>query len=155
MDIEKRLDEAQLKQLKLIASMIAKGEPTKTVNTEWEGFIGSTDALQGPDVNELVQYVLRQSYLEQIATLQQYAERVRFFDEQKKAIGDRISTARSARERHIASLEEILSTTGDDAQLANIDLQSNLQKAQELLQTSSNVSKMLHDSATAVIRKMG
>lgn len=152
MDIEKRFDEAQLK---LIASMIAHGESANTVNAEWEGFIGSTEGLGEADVSTLIQEVMRQSYLVQISDLRQYAERVRFFNEQKKAIRERISTARSAMERYIESLEEVLSTTGDDAQLANIDLQNNLQKIQELLQTISNVSKMLHDSAMAVIRKMG
>jgi hypothetical protein len=53
-----------------------------------------------------------------------------------------------------ATLEEKLSTVGEDGQLANIDLQNMLQKQQQTIQTLSNVSKMLHDTATAVIRKM-
>ncbi len=53
------------------------------------------------------------------------------------------------------TLEESLSTTGDDAQLAQIDLQNQLQKQQQTLQTMSNVSKMLHDTAMATIRKIG
>jgi hypothetical protein len=44
---------------------------------------------------------------------------------------------------------------GDDAQLANVDLQNTLQKQQQTLQTLSNISKALHDTAMAVIRKMG
>ncbi len=55
----------------------------------------------------------------------------------------------------IKDMEEQLSTVGDDAQLANIDLQNALQKQQQTLQTMSNVSKMLHDTAMAVIRKIG
>ena len=43
---------------------------------------------------------------------------------------------------------------GDNAQLANIDLQNILQK-QQTLQTMSNVSKMLHDISMAIIRKIG
>jgi len=53
------------------------------------------------------------------------------------------------------TLEESLSTSGDDAQLANIDLQNQLQKQQQTIQTMSNVSKMLHDTAMATIRKIG
>jgi hypothetical protein len=45
--------------------------------------------------------------------------------------------------------------TGDDAQLANVDLQNMLQKQQQTLQMMSNISKMLHDTAMAVIRKIG
>ncbi len=52
-------------------------------------------------------------------------------------------------------LEEKLASVGDDAQLANIDLQNTLQKQQQTLQTMSNVSKMLHDTAMSVIRKIG
>lgn len=48
-----------------------------------------------------------------------------------------------------------LSTIGDDAQLANIDMQNALQKQQQLLQTMSNVSKMLHDTSMSIIRKTG
>ncbi len=57
--------------------------------------------------------------------------------------------------REIGKMEETLSGIGDDAQLANIDLQNMLQKQQQTLQTMSNVSKMLHDTAMAIIRKIG
>ncbi len=55
----------------------------------------------------------------------------------------------------IEQWEEELNTLGDDAQLANIDLQNILQKQQQTLQTMSNVSKILHDTVMAVIRKIG
>ncbi|MCH7653519.1 MAG: hypothetical protein IIB14_07585 [Chloroflexi bacterium] len=61
----------------------------------------------------------------------------------------------SKQESLIEELDARLSSIGDDAQLANMDLQSNLQKQQQILQTMSNVSKMLHDTAMAVIRKIG
>jgi hypothetical protein len=44
---------------------------------------------------------------------------------------------------------------GDDAQLANIDLQNMLQKQQQTVQMLSNVSKVLRDTSLAVIRKIG
>ncbi|HUF89913.1 MAG TPA: hypothetical protein VMR66_08020 [Gemmatimonadota bacterium] len=53
-------------------------------------------------------------------------------------------------------LEEArLRSPGEDAQLANMDLQDSLQKRQQALQTLSHVSKSLHDTAMAVIRKIG
>ncbi|MEO1481313.1 MAG: hypothetical protein AAFU77_04355 [Myxococcota bacterium] len=58
-------------------------------------------------------------------------------------------------EAYITNLEELLNSVGDDAQLANVDLQNMLQKQQQTLQMMSNISKMLHDTAMAVIRKMG
>jgi len=54
----------------------------------------------------------------------------------------------------IEVLEKKLHSVGDDAQLANIDLQNQLQKQQQTLQTMSNVSKMLHDTAKAIISNM-
>jgi hypothetical protein len=51
--------------------------------------------------------------------------------------------------------EERLASLGDDAQLANVDLQNILQKQQQTLQMMSNISKMLYDTAMAVIRKIG
>ncbi len=55
----------------------------------------------------------------------------------------------------ITKFEEKLSTIGDDAQLANTDLQNVLQKQQQTIQMMSNISKMLNDTALAVIRKIG
>jgi hypothetical protein len=65
----------------------------------------------------------------------------------------------------IAASLELLNTVGDDgrrddaqlddAQLAYVDLQNMLQKQQQTLQMLSNISKMLHDTAQAIIRKIG
>lgn len=55
----------------------------------------------------------------------------------------------------LSKWEEELQSVDDDAQLANTDLQNTLQKQQQLMQTVSNISKMLHDTAMAVIRKIG
>lgn len=43
----------------------------------------------------------------------------------------------------------------EDAQLSNIDLQNMLQKQQQTIQMLSNISKVLHDTAKAVVRKIG
>ena len=64
-------------------------------------------------------------------------------------------TGLSGLELDIKSFEDELNTIGDDAQLANIDLQNMMQKQQQTLQQMSNISKMLHDTAMAVIRKIG
>ena len=55
----------------------------------------------------------------------------------------------------IKKWEEILASLGDDAQLANVELQNILQKQQQTLQMMSNMAKMLHDTAMAIIRKIG
>jgi hypothetical protein len=53
------------------------------------------------------------------------------------------------------ALERVAGGTGDDAQLANVDLQNVLQKRQQALQTMSNISKMLHDTSASIVRKIG
>ncbi len=55
----------------------------------------------------------------------------------------------------LASIVVLCNKADANAQQANIDLQNALQKQQQTLQTMSNVSKMLHDTAMAVIRKIG
>jgi hypothetical protein len=58
-------------------------------------------------------------------------------------------------EAEIEETEELMSTMGENAQVANIELQHQLQKQQQTVQMLSNVSKILHDTAMAVIRKAG
>jgi hypothetical protein len=62
---------------------------------------------------------------------------------------------REAVEEYLSTVEEKLQSIGDDAQLANVDLQNTLQKQQQTLQTISNTPKLLHDTALAIIRKLG
>ena len=64
-------------------------------------------------------------------------------------------TTKEGLEANIENLETQLNSVGDDAQLANVDLQNVLQKQQQTLQMMSNISKMLHDTAMSVIRKLG
>lgn len=47
-----------------------------------------------------------------------------------------------------------LQTVGDDAQLANVDMQNWLQQQQQALQAMSNISKAAHDTAMAIIQNM-
>ncbi len=55
----------------------------------------------------------------------------------------------------LSELKEQLNSVGDDAQLASVDLQNILQKQQQTLQELSIISKMVYDTAMAVIRKIG
>jgi hypothetical protein len=169
------------------------------------------------DPNALVQQVLRESYLQTTEDLRFYAEKVRYFNQCKKAIRDYLQKLRDYRanvicaahkrgvdlnsgnekdlrvlaemfkqcahsynggdleyelgvpnrvpvtgvnsvasiDKEIDRWEQKLASLGDDAQLANVDLQNILQKQQQTLQMLSNISKMLYDTAMAVIRKFG
>ena len=58
-------------------------------------------------------------------------------------------------EDYIKEVEEKLKSVGDDAELANVNLQNMLQKQQQTFQMVSNISKMLYDPALSVIRRIG
>jgi len=60
-----------------------------------------------------------------------------------------------ALQKYIKQLEEDLQNMGDDGQLENVDLQNVLEKQQQTMQMLSNISKMLHDTTMAIIRKLG
>ena len=64
-------------------------------------------------------------------------------------------SARRPTTQQIELWQSNLNSLGDDAQLANVDLQNILQRQQQTLQMMSNISKMLYDTAQSVIRKMG
>jgi len=62
---------------------------------------------------------------------------------------------RDETETRIRDLEDQLSTTADDAQLAHVDLQDMPQKQQRRLQMFSPLSKMMSDAVMAVPRNIG
>ena len=92
------------------------------------------------------------SALEQAAEAGRFADLVTGFARTKGELRELVT---ALRRDDIRALEEKLNTVGDDAQLANVDLQNILQKQQQTMQMMSSVSKMLYDTAQAVIRKMG
>jgi hypothetical protein len=68
-------------------------------------------------------------------------------------VGDqRTISALKEMDAYIQGLEDNVNSVGDDAQLQQIDLQDALQKNQQTLQMMSNLTKVLHDTAMAVIR---
>ncbi len=147
---------------------LLKGNSTSSAKRVWSSLVVSFKDSSTPiDINGLIQYVLRQSYMESNKDLQFYAAKVKHTNEQKQAVrnyleslrnmqgGISSSTASEDINNAIAAAEENLNSIGDDAQLANIDLQNTLQKQQQTIQMLSNISKVLHDTAMAVIRKIG
>ena len=143
--LETNMSARQVQALQQIAVIVARGENLETIKSWWEKLI--TDVVTRGvqiDVNGLVQDVVNQSYIESSRDLQIYADKVNLYNRTQKEIRDMISR-----------LEEELNSLGDDAQLANIDLQNALQKQQQLIQMISNISKTLSETALAVIRKIG
>jgi hypothetical protein len=91
--------------------------------------------------------------------LKHYAARAKHINQQKAKIREEAtgsgSGAPSATFRlYPGLLQSQTSPAGDDAQLADIDLQNATQRQQQALQTTANISKLMHDTAMAVIRRL-
>jgi len=177
--------------IKILGSMIARGESKETILGKWKAILVGTND-RNLDVDALVQSVMRESYLQQTEDLKKYKDKVQYFNETKKKIRDEQDKVRKAkitpgsaplrkmnitagkgipiiissqnagivkteqeRQDYLRYLQDKLNAVGDDAQLANIDLQNALQKQQQIVQMMSNISKLLGDTAMNTIRKIG
>ena len=92
--------------------------------------------------------------LQDIMAADRWPVKYSHYDDNGRVISIALNSAGDAWNLAI-KFDERLQTLDDDAQLMNIDLQNAMQKQQQTLQTMSNVSKMLHDTAMAIIRKIG
>ncbi len=114
-------------ELSAISTMIADGKPVNAVMDAWKGYVTRRmQAKQPLDVRGTIQQVQRQAEAQIKASM----------DKQKPTMQDKLNSA-------------------GDAQLANVDLQNQLRQQQQTLQMMSNISKMMHDTAMAVIRNIG
>ncbi len=157
-DIIDRLKPKQIEQLSLIGKMLAQEEDTNKLEKRWGVFIEESKhdfQIEDMDINQLIQFVLRDCYLQMNEMLMLHSEKIKYFNSQKKQIRDHIKKIREDRENYLTSLEDKLQTVDEDAQLANLDLQNVLQKQQQIMQMLSTISKLLHDTAMAIIRKVG
>jgi hypothetical protein len=147
-----KLKSSQRREVMAIGKLVAAGKSSAARDKMQRLVKGmSKDQAKSTDIGALMFAVMRESYVEQMNDLKSNADKVKKFNAMKSKIRARIIGARDA--SSIKSLEKQLATVGNDAQLANIDLQNSLQKNQQALQMLSNVSKMLHDTTMAVLRK--
>lgn len=71
------------------------------------------------------------------------------------APGETLEDQKKYLDAYIQKLEQDIQTADGDSQLASYDLQNALQSQQQTLQLMSNMSKMLHETAMSIIRKIG
>lgn len=155
-----QLNPAQRVELSRLAKSIASGQNASSINNQWAGLFESVHTENpGTDANALIMLVMHDSYEGTQRELEEFARRVQDQEDKKKQLRSQILDVRARRadelqqSARITALEEELASVGDDAQVANLDLQNKLQQLQHTLQTMSSVSKMLHDTAMAIIRK--
>ncbi len=100
--------------------------------------------------NELMKKVaeLQKNPLKNRPALMKAAAELRKYENQIKGLQRKLGSP-------LLPWDNKLKSAGEDAQLANIELQNMLQKQQQTIQMLSNATKVLHDTALAVIRKIG
>jgi hypothetical protein len=93
---------AQLAKLKALAASIAglsTGQTSPTAMThlqgEWADFVAQSKLGTTMDVNALVEFVLRESYLQTNKDLEFFAQKVKFFNELKQAMRDELTRLRT------------------------------------------------------------
>jgi chromosome segregation ATPase len=176
------LSPVQMQRVTDTARKIATGSDIRSLNASWNYLIEDLARQGSPvDINSLIQRVLSESYQMMNNDLRRYEDKVRMFHDLVARLRETLKQLRgelmqlqeqyrrswivrqraeirekiAQLESQISVLEAKILTTEHDAELANIDLQNALQKKQQILQTLSNVSKLLHDTAMAIIRKVG
>lgn len=122
------------------------------------------------DVMGLLFYIVRESVSEQNKDMEDFLSRLASYNEIAENLGDYLGDLQDAfeaaeendcddvkesLEEKIKKREKALAEIESDAQLINTELQNMLQKQQHTIQTLSNISKTLHDTATGTIRKIG
>jgi hypothetical protein len=165
-----RLNKTQQEQLSSVVALI-KRKQADAAKEKFQGLVESLQREDAPsDLNELILYILRESFAEAHHDLMFYASRVKHFNEMKETMREYLKELREIRRKstggncsqpvigsvngYIRVWEQKLATVGVDAQLADTDLQNALGKQQQLLQLLSNISKTLHDTAMGVIRNI-
>lgn len=122
------------------------------IRSDWEALVRRSGLSESEDLDALKQWVMRDAYLDDVQSQRRAADAARNRSE-------RVAALRTERHRLTDRLREVdaeLERLGsaDDQQLMNLELQDALQKQQQTLQTMSNVSKSMHDTAKAVIQNM-
>lgn len=168
------LPEPQKARFARITAALWAGRPAdlETARNTWRELIQNTqDATEPVDIDALIRAAVREVCLAPNPELRLLALRANLLSRQRALLEEHLAALRAERNRiradahqtalwdrigaEIRRFEENLESVGEDAQLANVDLQNMLQKQQQTMQMLSTISKLLHDTAMAVIRKIG
>jgi hypothetical protein len=134
--LDAKLTTKQAETLKRLGANFGKTGDAAPLLRGWRAYVTTAKPAE-TEVNALVQWVLRQSYVQAAADLKAQVDRVKGHNAGK------------------AKPDQPGDTLGKDEERANLDLQNVMQKQQQTLKTVSSVSKQMHDTAMAIIRKIG
>ena len=116
------------------------------------------------DIDPLLSLVLRESYLQAAADLTGIAERTRAINQRKATIRDQAGQGNASGQGlgqtqetlriQPGTTELLMGSIGEDAQLANLDLQNVMQRYEQILDITPNIAKAMNDAAMAAVRRM-
>lgn len=165
-----RLTSRHISQLRSFGKRLADAPTFTPLKNDWtqvvKGITQQKDLRNSANIHEMVMLVMRESIVEQNKDKQYWLNKLQKYNAMEKGLSQYIKDLNNKAknlagsdkgkiEKLIRTKENELQKLGEDAQLANVDMQNHLQKMQQTLQMMSNISKQLHDTAMAVIRKIG
>ena len=165
-----KLTSQNIRQLKSFAKRLAHDPKAPTLKNDWtqvvQDITKQRNSMKGFNVLEIVMMVMRDSIVDLNKNKQYFLKKLQMYNAMGKELSQYLNDLRQKakhlrgskkvqHEQLIHRKEKELQKLGEDAQLANLDVQNALQRQQQTLQMLSNISKMLHDTAMSVIRKIG
>jgi hypothetical protein len=165
----KTLSQPQQSRLKTFANQFRKNPNAPGLSNQWneltKGIYGQASSVSTKDINALIQYVLRQSYLETNKDLQFYADKVRSFNEQKKLLREQIAVirnklAQAPSPKDKGNLEQIeeqlqqkLKELEEQIHEGNLETQRLMSQYNQAEQAAAAILKKKQDSDSQAIRK--
>ncbi len=165
------LNHNQLAQIKKVIAAIKEDKLQRSKRL----FVGSLSSFnrrnENININKLIFYIVKKALLDDNKELRHFAEKLRHTRMNKSELVDHLSSLlvsdKECRVRNACSanlqrmISQDLQNTRNKLSQSNklyqkqsLELQSSIQRNQQTMQAISNVSKMLHDTAMAIIRKM-
>lgn len=155
------LDDFQMADVRSIGIVLAQTASIEAVQPRWDELVRQSRP-HAASLPLLVRAVLRETFHEANREVHVYIEKVLFYNDMTESVRreiERIEGERSLSpegegewDSYHKNLHGWLASIGDDAQLANEDLQKALERQEQTLESLSSVSIALHDAGMAIIR---
>ncbi len=155
------LDDFQMADVRSIGIVLAQTASFEAVQPRWDELVRQSRP-HAASLPLLVRAVLREAFHEANREVHVYIEKVLFYNDMTESVRreiERIEGERSLShegegewDSYHKNLHGWLASIGDDAQLANEDLQKALERREQTLESLSSASIALHDAGMAIIR---
>jgi ubiquitin C-terminal hydrolase len=160
MNTKKKIDlpTLQTQSLKQVALMFTNGENTDAFLSRWKNFIHElVTSNSSIDVDALIQLVFSEVSQQEKDALQSLIEELHNNNERKKSQRDYMQQLQEEQrkgEELIRDEYQKLQSLDDESQLVAVKLQNQFTKAQQHLQNTPNLQKVMQDIAIEIIKNL-